>query len=201
MARQINFVFNGSNLNAALKKVDRKKIYGWSSIEIKDDQGANCSLASIADGNLIMPSGSTALVALDEKGELIDKSTLIGINKDGKEVQKVPSVYDQEVVLREASMEEYFDLGVKAVYQLESEQFEGGIAEALKSGKILYFVYNYRADYEGDDAFLIYAEETFFAITGKCAEFEYIGLEDNETELVVEESTQEEGDDLDFAMF
>ena len=100
-----------------------------------------------------MPSGSTALVALDEKGELIDKSTLIGINKDGKEVQKVPSVYDQEVVLREASMEEYFDLGVKAVYQLESEQFEGGITEALKSGKILYFVYNYRADYEGDDAF------------------------------------------------
>ena len=201
MARQINFVFNGSQLQAALKKVDRKKIYGWSSIEIKDDQGANCSLASIADGNLIMPSGSTALVALDEKGELIDKSTLIGINKDGKEVQKVPSVYDQEVVLREASMEEYFDLGVKAFYQLESEQFEGDIAEALKSGKILYFVYNYRADYEGDDAFLIYAEETFFAITGKCAEFEYIGLEDNETELVVEESTQEEGDDLDFAMF
>ena len=201
MARQINFVFNGSKLNAALKKVDRKKIYGWSSIEINDDQGATCSLASIADGNLIMPSGSTALVALDEKGELIDKSTLIGINKDGKEVQKVPSVYDQEVVLREASMEEYFDLGVKAVYQLESEQFEGGIAEAHKSGKILYFVYNYRADYEGDDAFLIYAEETFFAITGKCAEFEYIGLEDNETELVVEESTQEEGDDLDFAMF
>ena len=48
---------------------------------------------------------------------------------------------------------------------------------------------------------LIYAEETFFAITGKCAEFEYIGLEDNETELVVEESTQEEEDDLDFAMF
>mgnify|MGYP007134745283 CR=1 FL=1 len=25
MARQINFVFNGSKLNAALKKVDRKK--------------------------------------------------------------------------------------------------------------------------------------------------------------------------------
>jgi hypothetical protein len=201
MARQINFTYNGAGLNAVLKKVDRKKIYGWSNTEIKDDQGALCSLASIVDGNLILPSGATSLVALDEKGEMIDKSTLVGVNQEGQKVEKVPSVYDQEVVLREATMEEYFNLGVKAVYQLESELIDGTISEALKGGKILYFVYNYRADYEGDDAFLIYAEDTFFAITGKCAEFEFIGLEDNETELVAEESTEEEGEDLDFAMF
>tara|TARA_B100001287_G_scaffold107856_1_gene90900 strand:+ start:2721 stop:3326 length:606 start_codon:yes stop_codon:yes gene_type:complete len=201
MARQINFTYQGASMHAALKKVNRKKIYGWSSTEVKDDQGAVCSLASIVDGNLILPSGSTALVALDEKGEMVDKSTLVGVNQEGEKVEKVPSVYDQGVELREATMEEYFNLGVKAVYQLESELIDGAISEVLKSGKILYFIYNYRADYEGDDAFLIYAEDTFFAITGKCAEFEFIGLEDNETELVVEESTEEEGDDLDFAMF
>ena len=69
----------------------------------------------------------------------------------------------------------------------------------LNSGKLYYFVFNYRADYEGDDAFLISNGNDVFAITGMKSDFEFIGLEDNEQELVPEETQVE--DDLDFAMF
>ena len=34
MSRQAEFSFSGQSVMAELKKVDRKKIYGWSSIEV-----------------------------------------------------------------------------------------------------------------------------------------------------------------------
>ena len=71
---------------------------------------------------------------------------------------------------------------------------------ALKDDKLYSFIFNYREDYEGDDAFLISNGETVFAVSGKVADLEFVGLIDNEKELVVteEESSEEE---LDFAMF
>ena len=42
--------------------------------------------------------------------------------------------------------------------------------------------FNYRSDYEGDDAFLICNENEVFAVTGMIAEINFIGLEDNEKE-------------------
>jgi hypothetical protein len=34
MARKAEFTLNGKSVSAELKKVDRKKIYGWSNIEV-----------------------------------------------------------------------------------------------------------------------------------------------------------------------
>ena len=39
MARQVEFVINGSSFMEELKKVDRKKIYGWSTLEVFDEEG------------------------------------------------------------------------------------------------------------------------------------------------------------------
>jgi hypothetical protein len=201
MARTAEFSINGLSVVAELKKVDRKKIYGWSSIEVYDENKSKCKIAGLADGRYILPSGSTSLVTLSTKGEVVSKSELVGLDPSGKPVDKVPSVYDRTVMLREATVDEYLSLSVKSVYQLNIEEKKEDLLKELNAGKIFYFVFNYREDYEGDDAFLLSSGNEIFAITGMLSEPEFVGLQDNEQELVVEAAEVTEEDDLDFAMF
>ena len=200
MARKAEFSINGHSVNAELKKIDRKKIYGWSTIDVFDEKGSKCKLAGLAEGQFVMPSGSTALVSLNLKGEAVSKSLLVGVDSAGKKVEKVPSIYDQKVMLREATLDEYLAMAVKSVYQLQIDENKEDLINELNDGKIYYFVFNYRADYEGDDAFLVSNGTDVFAITGMSSELEFIGLEDNEQELVTEDTAEVE-DDMDFAMF
>ena len=186
---------------AEFKKVDRKKIYGWSSIDVFDENGSKCKLAGLAEGRYVIPPGSTSLVSLNSKGEAVSKSTLVGVDSDGKKVAMVPSLYDEKVVLREATIDEYLSVAVKSVYQLQIDENKEALLNEFNAGKIYYFVFNYRADYEGDDAFLISNGNEVFAVTGMSADLEFIGLEDNEQELVPDETEAVEEDDMDFAMF
>lgn len=200
MARKAELSINGQSFLAEFLKVDRKKIYGWSTVEVFDEKGSECRMANLAEGRYVLPSGSSALVTLNAKGETVSKSSLIGVDAQGNKVELVPSIYDQTVVLREANMDEYFSLAVKSVYQLNIEEIPDRIMADLKSGKIYYFVFNYRADYEGDDAYLLSNGMNVFAITGKCSDFEFIGLNDNEQNLVLDEEPIVE-EEMDFAMF
>lgn len=200
MARKAEFSINGHSVKAELKKIDRKKIYGWSTIDVFDEKGSKCKLAGLAEGQFVMPSGSTALVSLNLKGEAVSKSSLVGVDSAGKKVEKVPSIYDQKVMLREATLDEYLAMAVKSVYQLQIDENKEDLINELNDGKIYYFVFNYRADYEGDDAFLVSNGTDVFAITGMSSELEFIGLEDNEQELVTDDTAEVEND-MDFAMF
>jgi hypothetical protein len=168
---------------------------------VYDENGSKCSLAGLSEGSYVMPSGSSSLVSLNSKGETVSKNTLVGVNLDGEKVEKVPSIYDQKVILREASIDEYLSMAVKTVYQLNIEENKEALLGELNEGKIYYFVFNYREDYEGDDAFLLSNENEIFAVTGLSSDLEFIGLEDNEKELVAEAEEVVEEDDLDFAMF
>jgi len=201
MARTAEFSINGLSIVAELKKVDRKKIYGWSSIEVYDENKSKCKIAGLADGCYILPSGSTSLVTLNTKGEVVSKSDMVGLDSNGKPVDKVPSVYDRTVMLREATVDEYLSLSVKSVYQLSIAEKKEDFLKVLNTGKIFYFVFNYREDYEGDDAFLLSSGNEIFAITGMLSDPEFIGLQDNEQELVVEDTEVIDEDDFDFAMF
>ena len=200
MARQAEFIINGTSVMAELKKVDRKKIYGWSTVEVFDENGSKCKLASISDGVHVLPSGSSSLIKFNDKGETVSSSDLVGFNQKGEKVEKVPSIYDGKVELKEATIDDYLSLAVKTVYQLNMEDDTTMLSE-LKDGKAFSFVFNYRADYEGDDAFLISNGETAFAVIGKVADLEFVGMNDNEKELVVNEEESSEEDELDFAMF
>jgi len=201
MARTAEFSINSLSIVAELKKVDRKKIYGWSKIEVYDENKSKCKIAGLADGCYILPSGSTSLVTLNTKGEVVSKRDMVGLDADGKPVDKVPSVYDRTVLLREATVDEYLSLSVKSVYQLNIAEKKEDFLKVLNTGKIFYFVFNYREDYEGDDAFLLSNGNEIFAITGMLSEPEFVGLQDNEQELVVEDTEATDEDDFDFAMF
>ena len=98
MARTATLTMSGKSYSVGLNKLDRKKIYGWSKIDIFDDSDQGCTLASIADGQYVLPSGSITLAGFNPKGEYIAKSSLIGVDEEGKKVEKVPSVFDESAL-------------------------------------------------------------------------------------------------------
>ena len=59
-----------------------------------DQNGSKCKLAGLAEGQYVLPSGST-FSYFKYKGEAVSKSTLIGVDHEGNKVEKVPSVYDE----------------------------------------------------------------------------------------------------------
>ena len=160
MAKQAEFIINGSSVMAELKKVDRKKIYGWSTIEVFDENGSKCKLASISDGVHILPSGSSSLLKFNEKGQTVSSSELVGFNLEGQKVEKIPSVYDGKINLKEATIDDYLSLVVKTVYQLNMED-DTAMLNALKDDKLYSFIFNYREDYEVMMLFLSVMEKQF----------------------------------------
>ena len=71
MARLASLKLNDKVFSAGLVKLDRKKIYGWTKLDIFDDEDQPCSLASISDGQHVLPPGSTALAGFNKKGEYV----------------------------------------------------------------------------------------------------------------------------------
>jgi hypothetical protein len=86
---------------------------------------------------------------------------------------------------------------VKSVYQLDVLDNRDLLKKWLVEFKVLYLPFNYRTDYESDDAFLLNQGELFFIITGTIKEFQYSSLQAT-PEL---ESDAEESDEIDFNMF
>ena len=199
MARKVKFSLSDITLSGEIIKVNREKIYGWSEVEVYDKHSSKCELAGLVDGQYIIPSGYSSLVTLNEKGDTISKNELIGFDNSGNKVDLVPSIYDQEILLKESSIDEYLSLSVKSVYQLKIEEDKSNVIKKL-NGKVFYFVFNYRADFEGDDAFLITNENEIFIVTGKLTKFEFIGLEEGD-KLLSHDSSVDEDDEINFAMF
>lgn len=199
MARKVKFSLSDITLSGEIIKVNREKIYGWSEVEVYDKYSSKCELAGLVDGQYIIPSGYSSLVTLNEKGDTISKNELIGFDNSGNKVDLVPSIYDQEILLKESSIDEYLSLSVKSVYQLKIEEDKSNVIKKL-NGKVFYFVFNYRADFEGDDAFLITNENEIFIVTGKLTKFEFIGLEEGD-KLLSHDSSVDEDDEINFAMF
>ncbi len=200
MARNIQFNDGDFSFSAGIVKVDRKKVYGYSSIKVTDKDNKACSLVSLSDdGSYILPSGSTGIAKLDSQENYIEASGIKAVNLEGELATKVPSVFDEEVKLKKVeSLTDFLDINVKSIYQLffEEEKKKSELIEKLNN-QLYEFIFNYRADYEGDDAFLITDGKEVYSIVGKKCEFEYLGLQ----EIIVEDSEEEdEDDDFDFGM-
>ena len=201
MARTATLTMSDKSYSVGLKKLDRKKIYGWSKIDIFDDSDQACTLASIADGQYVLPSGSITLAGFNPKGEYIAKSSLVGVDEEGKKVEKVSSIFDEPASLTKADLDEFLSLNVKSVYQLGMEEGKEELLGLLEGGDVYHFPFNYRADYEADDAYLLTSAGEVFAVVGKKAELEYIGLENKEEEVPEDPEVEDpEEDDLDFGM-
>ena len=201
MARKANLTLDGTAFSTAFVKLDRKKVYGWSKIDIYDEGDSLCSLASIADGEHILPSGSVTLASFNTKGEYVEKSTLVGLDSNGKKVDKKPSIYDEGATLTKSTLDEFLSVNVKSVYQLSIDEGKDDLLKKLAGGDIYHFEFNYRADYNADDGYLLSNEGEIFAVIGEKVKLEFVGLENKEEEVAeIPEEESTEIDDLDFGM-
>ena len=199
MPRTAALSLNDKIFSVGFTKLNRKKIYGWSKTEVFDAQDQLCTLATIADGQYVLPSGSIAMASFNDNGEYVSRASLIGVDDQGKRVEKVPSIFDEPGTLKAVDLDEYLSLNVKSVYQLSLSEGKEVLIELLDKGEIFHFMFNYRSDYEADDAYLISNEGEIFSVVGKKAELEYIGLENKEEETPEEPEAMDE-DDFDFGM-
>ena len=203
MARSINLAFKGEEFNLGIAKVDRKKIYGYTVVDVKDDNGSKCGLATISDdGKYILSKGCVGYTALDEQDQYVASSSITMVDLEGNPLEKIPSSFDLEKIeLEKTSLDEYLKLHVKSVYQLNPDNEDvamNKLVELLKKEQVLKFSFNYRTDYDADDAFLLESEGTVFMVIGTVSPFEFIGLEKVVEEMIDE--NEEDDDDFDFGM-
>jgi hypothetical protein len=203
MGKNLHFVIEGKSWSAGISKVDRNKVYGHVEEVISDNNGELCTVASILDdGQTIIVSGATALKTVNSDNREVSKDTIKTVNLDGTDAVLVPSSYDTDAVLTPGTLDDLFNLEITTVYQLvwDDEAAKLDLISYLSTNKVLKFVFNYRADYEGADAVLITAQNQVFALTGKFLEFKFL---ENKQIIITEESESEanvEEDTMDFGM-
>jgi len=199
MARKVKFNINDTLLESGIVKVDRAKLYGSSKKIVRDMKGNECVLSNLYNGDRILPKGSISQVLLDNEGLFVSRSSLVGFNSSNKQVDKVSSIFSIDNKCEKVDLDEFLSVNVKSIYQLaieEDNQEKWNILFA--NDEIYHFIFNYREDYEGDDAYLISNGEDLFITVGKKNDFEF--LEQNN--IVIDDEEEEEIDDeLDFSMF
>lgn len=200
MAKALNLSFKDTPFSLNINKLDRSKLYGYTSVDVKDDNGSSCGLATISeDGKHILSKGCVGYTTLNERNEYMAAADIQMKDHDGNLLEKRPSSFDlDEIPLEISSIEEYLTISVKSVYQLgaEDEAHISSLIPLLEEHKVLKFAFNYRADYDSDDAFVIHNEDAVFMVLGAVSPFQFIGLEQMETVDIEEED--DDDDDFDF---
>lgn len=199
MARKVKFNINDTLLESGIVKVDRAKLYGSTKKIVRDMKGNECVLSNLYNGDRILPKGSISQVLLDNEGLFVSRSALVGFNSSNKKIDKVSSIFSIDNRCKKVDLDEFLSVSVKSIYQLtieEGDQEKWNILFA--NDEIYHFVFNYREDYEGDDAYIITNGSNLFITVGTKNDFEF--LEQNN--IVIDDEEDEEIDDeLDFSMF
>lgn len=199
MARKVKFNINSSLLESGIVKVDRSKLYGSSKKIVRDMKGNECVLSNLYNGDRILPKGSISQVLVDNEGLFVSRSALVGFNSNNEQVEKVSSIFSNDNQCEKVDLDEFLSVNVKSIYQLVVEEEDHEKWNTLfANDEIYHFVFNYREDYEGDDAYLISNGEDLFITVGKKNDFEFL----EQSNIVIDDEEEEEIDDeLDFSMF
>lgn len=198
MAKNLTFVYQDIEYSSEPIKIDRKKIYGYTLTHYFASDNSECEFASLTDDGLaIIPKGAIAQNILTENGIAYSRNDLLAFDFQGNPLSKLPSSFDQKIKLSEpASIDEYLSLNVTSIYQLK---FESVDILNLLNQNIYKFSFNYREGYEPNDAFLVSNGKDIFMIVGFIANFEYLGLENIEPELIGNEEVEDDFEiDMDF---
>jgi hypothetical protein len=199
MAREIVVSVNGQDTNFTFSKLSRDKLYGKKKRLPIDQEGNPCSRGSLAlQGSMVIRSGMTAQGYFDESGIQLSRKDLVGLDSEGKELDKFERTLNLSQKATEADPTELLNLKVSSVYILKTENLDAGLKDMLAKGEIFSFPFNYSADYQLEKGFLIGNKNGYFALIGQMTEPEWIGYESVQT--IIEEEEWEE-DELDFDMF
>lgn len=202
MAKPLVFEFGGRSIPFSMSKVDRAKLYGFKELEILDEQGRKCELATLAgDGRTVVGKGGTGIGYLSVDGAWCEKSTLRPVDLEGNRIDPVPSSFSAPVKLdQKVTADEYLSHDVRAIYVMETESDAGDLIEELTKGAIFRFDYSFRGGLEADAGFLLMgADENVFFAVGTPANLEFVGLQQS-AGVVEDDEVDDDGDLMDFGM-
>jgi hypothetical protein len=203
MAKPLVVEFQGQQVNLALEKIDRSKLYGYVDTEVVDESGKACELATLlGDGRSIVGKGGKALAYLSQEGLWRSKSELRPVDKSGNPITPVKSTFDTVVKLDDrATVEDYLAHNVRLVYHLTPETEHAPLLEALRKGDIFRFPFSYRGGVSASPAFLLLgADGNIFLCVGVLTDLEFVGLRATAPTVTEGEEAPEEEDSFDFGM-
>ena len=198
MAKILNINIGGHTFETQPCKLERRKLYGWTELNVITQQGEPCSQASLNnDGVTIIPSGGIKNGILCEDGQWMERSELIAIDGNGQVAQKVPSSFDNGINLADkCSLEDVLNCNITSIYQLTGEQ--AILLASQISGDIYRCTFNYLSSYNEGLAFVISNGNDVFILCGTPCDFQYVGLEEQGMIDPVEEEQSLEEEELDF---
>ncbi len=198
MSRVIEVRFAGKESSFRVNKIERSKLYGSRRRIPIDPQGRECSLASLTeDGKFILPKGSTALLYVDEQGELVERNQLQAVDANGKTVQK----QDSEILEIEATLpvEDLLNFIISNAYQLEPVFVSSNLEESLSQGTLYSLPHFHDNGDENKQSFLLSNDNGYFVLSGERTGFEFIGL--SEADLSPPDMGEEPFENIDFSMW
>jgi hypothetical protein len=202
MAKPLVLQWGEDDLAFTLTKVDRSKLYGYKDIEVLDEEGQPCELATLAeDGRTVVGRGGTGLGYVDVDGHWCDKSQLKPVDLEGNEIVPVPSSFSAPIKLFDTvTPEQYLGHNVRLVYRLDTDGDIESLMRELQRGTIFSFAYSYRGGLEADAGFLLLGlDGNVFLAVGQPTSGEFIGLQQTAA-LLEEEDGEDETDLMDFDM-
>lgn len=200
MAKNLIFSFAGREFSLTPEKIERKKVYGWSDVQVKSLNGDTCrSVGLDSSGTTIIPKGAIKSGIIDENGLWLEKSELIAVDENGNKIEPVQSSFDSSISLFEKVSEEFFlDHIISSVYILNGEY----VSELIKNiGNDIYsFPFSYRTSLEASVGFLLSNGTNLYLFSAEKLSFEFIGLKEEGVLNESDEDFVEETDELDFSM-
>lgn len=204
MAKPLVFQLGDRELSLAMSKVDRSKLYGFKEIQALNEQDEVCDLATLAgDGCTLIGKGGTGLGWVDADGSWCDKSKLTPVDKDGQEIEPVPSSFSVPIKLFDtATVDEYLEHNIRLVYAMEVNEGEADdLLAELKRGTIFRFPYSFRGGLEADTGFLLTNEtgDVMMAV-GTPTQVEFVGMAAPAATVDEDEDSGDGSDLMDFDM-
>ena len=199
MARELTFTLSGADYSAAPVKLERKKIYGWTTLVATDKAGGVCESAYLSpDDSLIIPSGGLKQATVDDDGGWLDKGKLIAYSEDGEqELPVLPSSFDAPIELaQKVTPQEFLDNDWESVYQLDNPELSAAVGD-----DIFKFDFCYRSGTNQNDGYLLNTPGGLFLFAGDKQEFPLLSLAEEATFDDAEEQGEENIEELDFSMF
>jgi hypothetical protein len=204
MAKPLVLNFHGQSLEFALEKVDRAKLYGYVEMEIQDEAGKRCELATLlGDGHSIVGKGGTAIAYLSADGLWRTRAELRPVDLNGQPITPVKSSFDTPIDLAAtASIDEFLSHNVNLIYQIVPAAESPELMTELRKGTIFRLPFSYRGGVEASPAFLLLGGDgnPFLCVCTPTA-IEFVGP--TATAPVVTDDAAdagEEEDALDFSM-
>jgi hypothetical protein len=202
MAKPLVFQYAGQELAFALNKVDRAGLYGRKDVEVLNEAGQVCDLATLTDdGRTVVGRGGTGLAYLSADRQWREKGQLKPIDLEGKEITPVGSSYGAPIALAgQATVNDYLDHKIRLVYHLTSENDVSALADELNRGTIFAFPYSYRGGLQADAGFLLAGDGgKLFLAVGTRVEPQFLGLQ-QAVALTEDDTEDDETDLMDFDM-